>query len=111
MNAKEMRAALELAQSSADLSKVDDAPLFGCGLPDWVVMQPTIEQVAKLVRWQCQYFMVPKGSTETWDWREYNDNMVPIMRRKFTLQRTDHETARELLTGMIASEMADVMQG
>lgn len=56
MKKSEFSAAAALAfDYTKDLSNVDDAPLFGCGLSDFKPIFVTLEQVAKFIRWQCSY--------------------------------------------------------
>jgi len=53
MTKQEFHEAWQIASSDRDLTYVDDTPLHGCGLPDFQRISCTIEQVAKLLRWQC----------------------------------------------------------
>lgn len=56
MKASEFALAARIARSSQDLSTVDDSPLWGCGLPGFVPVFVTVEQVAKFVRYQTVQF-------------------------------------------------------
>jgi hypothetical protein len=56
MNRIQISKALAIAQSSEDLSDVDDSTLIGYGLPDFTTTYVTLRQVAKMLRWQCFYF-------------------------------------------------------
>jgi len=69
--------AVRIAQADRiDLSGVDDSLLHGCGLPDFKPVYCTVEQVAKLVRWNC---MQLNGELDA----EELNNVAHIARRKF----------------------------
>ena len=78
MTKQQFSQAWTLAQSPQDLN-VDEDVLFGCGLPDFQPAYCTIEQVAKLLRWQCFYIFGGGFDAE-----ELN-NMGKIARRKFLI--------------------------
>lgn len=52
MKSLDFARAASIARSTVDLSHVDDTPIFGCGLPGFVPVFVTVEQVAKFVRYQ-----------------------------------------------------------
>jgi hypothetical protein len=80
MKKAEFSAAAALAfDYSKDLSHVDDAPLFGCGLSDFKPIFVTLEQVAKFVRWQCSYVNASGHDAEGLA------ECADIAREKFTL--------------------------
>lgn len=77
MTAKQLKIALAMAQEvDRDLSRYDDGALEGCGLPDFEPVEASLGAVARLLRWQC---LMLNGE---WDWREYNENMRPILLSK-----------------------------
>jgi hypothetical protein len=78
MTKSEIAKAFEIAKSGKDLSDVDDSPLFGCALPEFDKVHCTLEQVAKLIRWQCQFMF---GG---WDMTEF-DNCAHIAKKKFII--------------------------
>ena len=55
MNKNELQEAFDLAKSDTDLTLHDFDVFFGFGLPDFEPVSCTIQQVARLIRWQCQY--------------------------------------------------------
>lgn len=55
MTHEQFKRALEVAESDADLSKIDDSNLFGYGLPDFKPATTTVEAVAKTIRWQARF--------------------------------------------------------
>ena len=52
MTKNEFSAAFKIAKSNADLSKIDDSILYGYGLPGFKPVFVTLEQIAKLIRYQ-----------------------------------------------------------
>jgi hypothetical protein len=62
-----------------DLSNVDDSILYGCGLNDFAPVHTTLETVAKLLRWQCNYIF--GGGFDA----QELDNMAHIARKKFLI--------------------------
>jgi hypothetical protein len=78
MTKQEFSAAWKIAQNKdIDLSHIDDSILYGCGLNDFVPVHTTLETVAKLLRWQCNYMF-----GDGYDAQEL-DNMAHIARKKF----------------------------
>ncbi len=65
--------------SKIDLSNIDDSILYGCGLSDFQPVYTTLETVAKLLRWQCNYIF-----GDGFDAQEL-DNMAHIARKKFKI--------------------------
>ena len=55
MNRAQFKKAIDLAMSKAELSLVDFDVFFGFGLDDFKPVYCTIEQVARLIRWQALY--------------------------------------------------------
>jgi hypothetical protein len=53
MTTQQLSAALELAQSDADLSRESIGHFDGYGLNGFEPVLCTVQQVARLVRWQC----------------------------------------------------------
>jgi len=77
MNAKQIKEATKLAQNKdIDLSSEDDSILLGCGLPEFKPVYTTVRIVAKFMKYQCAMF------NGNWDWTEYNENLIPVLRRK-----------------------------
>jgi len=57
MTKAEFSQAVKIAKDlNTDLSNKDDSIIFGCGLPNFVPVHVTIEQVAKFIRWQALQF-------------------------------------------------------
>lgn len=52
MTKQQFSDAVKMVESGKDLSLVDDAVLFGCGLPDFKPVVTTIEVCAKHIAWQ-----------------------------------------------------------
>lgn len=76
MDKREIRSAMAIARSDRDLSKVDDANLYGCALPEFTPVHTTLDAVAKLARYQCATL---DGG---WDADEF-DSICRIAKRKF----------------------------
>jgi hypothetical protein len=79
MTKAEFKQAFEIAKSNKDLTNVDDSTVYGCGLPDFKPVYVTLEVVAKLIRWQCQYIF-----GDGWDMNEL-DNIAHIAKKKFLI--------------------------
>jgi len=84
-----------------DLSSVSDEPLHGCGLPGFKPVQVTMQQVAKLIRWQCCYIFGPGHDAEA---LEETRRLLVTLRRATILdsKETDYKlimaiSARRLL--------------
>lgn len=102
MKAFELKLCLKVAQDrSVDLSGVDDSILFGCACSDFQPVTVPIRMVAKLLRWQCQCM---DGS---WDWREYNENMVPILKKRVELSEMTAPEGR----AWMANEVTNILRG
>ena len=56
MTKTELAAALKLSLTDAELENVEIDIFYGFGLPDFTPVYVTLEQVAKLIRWQCHTF-------------------------------------------------------
>ena len=70
MTKQEFSESYQIARSSADLKHADTNIFDGFGLPDYhYPVYVTREQVAKLIRWQCQYIF-----GDGWD----SDNLQEI---------------------------------
>lgn len=78
MTKAEFSRAFALAKSSDDLSHVDDSTLWGCGLPGFVPVTVTLEQVAKFIKWQSFTFA---GGIDA----KALDECATIARHKFLL--------------------------
>lgn len=55
MTAQQFKQACRIAMSDVDLSEHDIDIFDGFGLPDFKQVFVTLAQVARLIRWQCQY--------------------------------------------------------
>lgn len=83
MNQADFKRAFALADSTADLSHVDDSILHGCALSDFQPVSATIEVVAAFLRWQALHIMYKEGGSR-WDQEELN-NLRNLFRYKVTL--------------------------
>lgn len=78
MTRNELSAALKIARSEADLSKVDTSILFGYGLKNFGPVVATIETVAAVIRWDC---VALNGEIDS----EALDNLHSNFRRKVSI--------------------------
>lgn len=78
MTHKEFSAAVALAQTNMELSHHDIDLFDGYGTPGFCPVCCTLPQVARLIRWQCQYL---NGG---WDMEELN-TLRAFARTRFTI--------------------------
>lgn len=78
MTRNQLNAALTIARSDADLSKVDTEVLFGYGLKTFKPVVATIEAVAAIIRWDCWML---NGEIDSVAF----DNLHRIFRHKVTI--------------------------
>jgi len=75
MNIYDMNEAIRIAKSDADLDHLSISAFDGFGLKEFEPIECTIEQVAKLIRYQAQYM------NGEWDHRAIDE--VVMFRNKF----------------------------
>jgi hypothetical protein len=78
MTKQEFSQAFSMAKTGQDLTRFDDSPLHGCGLPDFGTVHTTVGAVARLVQWQCLCW---DGSIDSVSLAD----MAIIARRKFLI--------------------------
>jgi len=83
--------AFRLAISDDDLSRFDDSPLFGCGLPGFDPVQVPIEAVAKFLRWQCVFISGEPGQPQ-YDGEELEYCRRPLVWPSRRVEVIDQET-------------------
>lgn len=82
MTKQQFSEAVKIATSARDLSDVDDAVLYGCGLPEFKYpVYTTVDAVAKLIRWQCCGIFSNSTIVDSVEL----DNMAHIARKKFQI--------------------------
>ena len=91
MNIHDMNEAIRIAKSDADLDHLSISAFDGFGLKEFEPIECTIEQVAKLIRYQAQYM------NGDWDHRAIDE--VVLFRNKFKKPtELRFEKALDLLT-------------
>ena len=78
MTKNEFSEAVKLAKTNKDLTHVDNNHLYGCGLREFQPVYTSLEAVARLLQWQCQFL------DGTWNEEECNE-IGQIAKRKFLI--------------------------
>jgi len=79
MNITDMNRAIALAKSDSNLDHVVEGDFYGFGLSDFQPVECSLEQVAKLIRYQARYL--------NGDWDHRAIDAVVMARRKFRLEK------------------------